>query len=386
MRVTANMSADISIYNIQQQQSRIDKIVEKLNSNQTINRPSDDPVASGTLLDISDKSKAYDQYGNNSVKAKSWLEFTNNGLTGVSGILDSVRGMLSGSTALNIQDATDRQMAHDQLVELKKQLVEMANMKYGDQYIFGGGNNLVPPFSQKAGTLTSGSPNVTGIDVTGLTPGMPATGTGIPPGSFIDVITADTTPNTATGSFTLRDGSGISVSATVPTTTPPPLSPFNSNLVFYAGDGTQREVEITTSTRQTISTTGDRLLLGGGSDPNYGNTNILQTMDDLIAAVGDGDPGHVSNPAAVTAAGLKLEAGAKQVFSAITTNISRIHRVDNMVKLNELNQSTLTSIADSIQNVDLVKFGMQLNIEKNAFEASLAATAKVSQMSLLNYL
>ncbi|MFZ4858519.1 MAG: hypothetical protein ACOYL3_19205 [Desulfuromonadaceae bacterium] len=369
MRVTANMSADISLYNIQQGRNRIDKLVEKLTANQKIIRPSDDPVASGVLLDINDKTKAYNQFGNNITKAKTWLEFTNNGLNGISGILDSTRQMTTGAPSLSqINDPTERQMAHDQLVEFKKQLIEMANIKFGDQYIFGGGNNLVPPFSQKSGDLTSGLPDVYVTDVAGLTTGMQVSGTGISAGTVISAITAGP-PSSIT----------LSNAATTTTT--------GSKLNFYAGDGTQREVEITTNTRQTISTTGDRLLLGStvdSSPPNYGTSNVLQAFDDLIAAVGDFN--NPSNPTAVTTAARALEPAAKQVFAAITANIARIHRVDNMAALNDLNKITLTNIADNIQNVDLVKYGMQLNIEKTAFEASLASTAKVSQMSLLNYL
>lgn len=384
MRVTANMSADLSVYNIQQGRSRIDKIVEKLTSYQMINRPSDDPVSSGTLLDIKNKIGAYDQFGVNIMKSKSWLEVTTNGLTGLSDILNAVRTMTTGNSSVSIQDPTERQVAHDQLVELKKQLVEMGNVKFGDQYLFGGGNNLVPPFSQKAGTLANGSSNVTGIDVTDLASGMPVTGTGIPPGSFVDVITADTTPNTATGSFTLRDGSGNPVTATVPTTTPPTLSPFNSDLVFYTGDSTQREVEVSTNTRQAISTTGDRLMLGTGSNPSYGSTNILQTMDALITAFGDYNT--QGDSAAVTAAVKNLELGARQVNAAITTNASRLLRIDNMANLNDINKNTLTIIASNIQNVDLAKYGLQLNTEQTAFQASLAATARVAQLSLLDYM
>ena len=369
MRVTANMSADLSVYNIQQGRGRIDKLVEKLTSNQSVNRPSDDPVASGILLDISDKTRAYSQYSSNITKAQSWLEFTNNGLNGISDILNSVRQMTTGAPSLSqINDPTERQMAHDQLVELKKQMIEMANMKYGDQYIFGGGNNLVPPFSEKTGALTSGLPDVTVADVTGLSTGMQVSGTGIPTGTVISAITPG-----PPSSITLSNAATASATA--------------SKLNFYAGDGTQREVEITTNTRQTISTTGDRLLLGSSADPsppNYGSSNVLQTMDELIAAVGDANT--PSNTAAVLAASKALEPAAKQIFSAITTNIARIHRVDNMTRLNDLNKITLTNISDSIQNVDLVKYGMQLNLEKTAFEASLSATAKVSQMSLLNYL
>jgi len=384
MRVTANMTAELSVYNIQQGRDRIDKITEKLTSNQMINRPSDDPVSSGTLLDVKEKITAYEQFNVNISKCKSWLDVTTNGLTGLSNILDAIRNMISGSSSLSIQDPTQRQVAHDQLVELKKQLVEMGNVQYGDQYIFGGGNNLVPPFNQQTGTLTDNDPNVTGVDVTGLSAGMPVTGTGIPPGSFVDVVTANTTPNTATGSFTLRDVNGNPVSATVPTTTPPTLSPFNSDLVIYTGDSNQREVEITTNTRQAFSTTGDRLLLGTGSNPSYGSTNVLQVMDDLMTAFGDTT--HTGDAAAVAAAGKKLESAAIQVNAAITINSSRILRVDNMANLNDINKTTLTTISTSIQNVDLAKYGMQLNAEQTAFQASLAATARISQMSLLDYL
>lgn len=370
MRVTANMSADISLYNIQQQRSRIDSIVEKLTANQNIVRPSDNPVSSGILLDIKDKTKAYDQYATNITKTQTWLEFTGNAITGLSSILNATRQLnSSGSSLATITDPLERQMAHDSLVELKQQFIDIANIQYGDQYVFGGGNNLVPPFSQETGVLAiTGVVTMTPADTADLADGMSVSGIGIPSGSYIASL------NLPPGTFQLVDSAGVNVAATA----------GSSTLNFYAGDGTQREVEISTNIRQTISTTGDRLLLGIGSDPSYGTTNILQTFDSLIAAVGDATT--PSDSAAVYLALADLELSSKQVITATASNIGRVHRVDNMAKLNELNKTSLTSIADTIQNVDLAKYGMQLNIEKTAFEASLSATARVSQMSLLDYI
>ncbi len=371
MRVTANMTAELSVYNIQQGRDRIDKITEKLTSNQMINRPSDDPVSSGTLLDVKEKITAYDQFNVNISKCKSWLEVTTNGLTGLSNILDAVRNMISGSSSLSIQDDTQRQVAHDQLVELKKQIVEMGNVQYGDQYIFGGGNNTVAPFNQQTGALKVGSKTIDNLVQTGLAEGMRVTGPGIPDGT------------------TIINNSGVlelSVEAESPTTNPSLINgdPFNSDLVIYTGDNIQRKVEITTNTTQYFSTTGGRLLLGIGEDPSYGTTNILQTMDELITAFGDKtNPGDATK---VADAGKKLESASIQVNAAITINSSRILRVDNMALLNDINKTTLTAISTSIQNVDLAKYGMQLNAEQTAFQASLAATARISQMSLLDYL
>jgi len=384
MRVTANMTAELSVYNIQQGRSRIDKITEKLTTYQMINRPSDDPVSSGTLLDIKEKVTAYDQFNVNITKCKSWLEVTTNGLTGISDILDAARNLVSGSSSLSIQDPTQRQVMHDQLIEIKKQLIEMGNVQYGDQYIFGGGNNLVPPFSQKSGTLTSGISGVTmaTTDMAALKDGMSVSGIGIPAGTFIKNL------DTTLGTFDLVNSSGTLIPATAGD------GATASTLNFFSGDSTQREVEITTNTRQAFSTTGDRLLLGSGdsslggvaSDPTYGSTNILQVMDELLAAVGDSDPANTGDAVAVSAAAKKLESASKQVNAAITINSSRILRVDNMTILNDINKSTLTTISTSIQNVDLAKYGMQLNAEQTAFQASLAATARISSMSLLDYL
>lgn len=303
MRVTANMSSDTSVYNIQQSRNRLDRLQESITSQQNVNRPSDDPIASRLLLDIGDKMKAFDQYNANIIKTQSWMKFQNTALTGMNDVMQQAKSLMN--TIVNgSSDPLDRQNVNNQLVELKKQIIDMANTQYGDQYIFGGANNLVPPF------------------------------------------------NTANNT--------------------------------YAGDGTERQVEIASNTSQTISITGDRLLLGVGANPSFGTINILQTFDDLIAAVGDSTT--PSNPAAVATAVQALAPASRQIFNAVNTNLSRMTRVDSMAKMNENNKNTLTNVVGNVQNVDLVKLGVQINNEKNAFEASLSATAKLMQMSLLDFL
>jgi flagellar hook-associated protein 3 FlgL len=302
MRVTANMSADNSVYNIQQSRNRLDKLEELITSQQNINRPSDDPIGTRLLLDVGDKMKAFDQYNANIVKAKSWMEMSNTALTAMNDVMQQAKSLMN-TINNGSSDPSERQNVNNQLVELRKQLIDFANTQYGDQYIFGGANNLVPPFDA-AGT--------------------------------------------------------------------------------YSGDGTERQIEIASNTTQTISITGDRLLQGIGTNPSYGTTNILQTFDNLIAAVGDATT--PSNAAAITTAVQSLAPASQQIFNAVNTNLSRMTRVDNMSKLNENNKNTLTNIVGNIQNVDLVKLGVQLNTEKNAFEASLSATAKLVQMSLLDYM
>jgi flagellar hook-associated protein 3 FlgL len=307
MRVTQNSTANNAIYNLQQGRSKLDSLQESVSTQQKVNRPSDDPIASGVLMDIGERLKAFEQYSTSIAKANSWVKFTDTALTGMTDILSQAQ-KLAGSINSGTTDPTLRQSAHDQLVDLKKQIVDMANTQMGDQYIFGGANSATPPFNN-----------------------------------------ADNT---------------------------------------FAGDSTQLTIEIARGTDQSLSLTGDRLLLGAstpaGTSPDYGSVNILETFDNLIVAVGDKNT--ASDVTNLTLNTIKLQDGFTQVTNALGDNIARMTRLDTMTKLNDTNKNLLQTMLGNLQNVDLAQLGVQLASQTTAFEASLSATAKVSQLSLLNYL
>ncbi|MDA8429159.1 MAG: flagellar hook-associated protein FlgL [Geobacteraceae bacterium] len=303
MRITQNMTSENSLYNIQKGQERLNNLQESISSGQKVNRPSDDPIASQLLVQIGDKLKSIDQYSSNIDKSTTWLNYTSTALQGMSDIITQAN-KVAGTINTGSSDPGIRQSAHDQLVDLKKQIVDMANTQFGDQYIFAGANNTTPPFSNA-----------------------------------------------------------------------------NNN---YGGDSTQLSVEIAQNTTQTLNVTGDRLLKGTGASPSYGSIDILKTFDDLIAAVGDNVT--PSNVPAISQGSQDLQDGAKQLNIATSDILSRTTRLGSMSKLNDNNKNTLLSIASNTQNVDLAALGVELNNQTTAFNASLSATAKISQMSLLNYL
>lgn len=300
MRVTSNMSADSSLYNIQQGRAKLDRLQELTSSGVTVNRPSDDPINSRLLLDIGDKLRTGDQYLSNISKSSTWQKFTNTALTGMSEIMRlakrEVANISNGSS-----DATVRQNAVSQLQALKQQMVDMGNMQLGDQYIFGGAINSTPPFS-----------------------------------------------------------------GTAP---------------YYAGDETALKVEIGTSTTQQMNIPGNQLLTADTavSQP-YGTTNIFKTFDDLITAV------NANDVAGIQAGAQALADGAKQISNAQSDVAARLVRLDTMTKLNQNTRNTLETVYSDTQNVDYAKLAVQLNQQKLAFEASLSSTAKLSQMSLLDYM
>jgi len=303
MRITSNMTANNSIYNLQKAETTLNNLTELSTTSQNINQPSDDPAATNTLLNINDSLNAITQYSTNITRATTVLNVTNDSLTGISDSLSQaqqvVASMSSGST-----DASTRQSAYDQLATIKQQIIDYGNTKSGNTYVFGGTDTSTPPFSSTSNA--------------------------------------------------------------------------------YSGDSNQSKVEVTTNSYQAVNITGDRLLEGTGSNPGYGSTNILQTLDNLMTAVGNSTT--ASNVTNIQQYSKDLDAGVTQVNNAQVDVAARMQRLTTMSTMNTNNQNTLENAISNIQTVDLATVGTELSQQQTAYQAALSATSQISKMSLLNYM
>ncbi|WP_136514991.1 flagellar hook-associated protein FlgL [Geomonas edaphica] len=120
--------------------------------------------------------------------------------------------------------------------------------------------------------------------------------------------------------------------------------------------------------------------VGSGATAGQGPIDILGSIDALITAIGNKDSAGILD-------GVKnLKAGADQVNVALSDVGGRLVRLDNMKNMITNNQNTLKTVFGDIQNVDYAKAGVLLSQQTTAFNAALSATAKLSQLSLLDYM
>jgi flagellar hook-associated protein 3 FlgL len=154
-------------------------------------------------------------------------------------------------------------------------------------------------------------------------------------------------------------------------------APFSKSDNTYLGTGDDISVEIDQNSLASINITGDKLLKGTGS---YGSVDILQTFDNLITAINSNDTSTIQTEAE------KLDASMKQLSNAVSDVGNRLTRLDSAKTMITQNQNTLSGIMSGTQEVDMIKAATELNKQQTAFEAALAATAKISQLSLLDYL
>ena len=154
----------------------------------------------------------------------------------------------------------------------------------------------------------------------------------------------------------------------------PPFSVANND---YNGTSDDISVEINQNSTVAMNITGDALLKGTGS---YGSVDILATLDNLITAI------NANNPADIQSTAADLDSSADQITNARSDVAARITRLDSAKTMITQNRNTLSNIVSGMQNVDYVEAAVELNQQQTAFEAALSATAKITQLSLLDYL
>ncbi|WP_273851609.1 flagellar hook-associated protein FlgL [Guptibacillus spartinae] len=111
-----------------------------------------------------------------------------------------------------------------------------------------------------------------------------------------------------------------------------------------------------------------------------GNVNLFKTLDQLSAALENGDKDGISSTLE------QLERGKDQVLNSWTSLGAKQSRVEGMnQRLKEENLSLQTLVSKN-DDVDFAEAIMKLKTEESVYQASLAASAKIIQPSLLDFL
>lgn len=361
MRVTPNITAQNSLYYIQNMRSQMDATQEKLASGQNTNRPSDDPVTARLLMNIGDRLSASDQYTSNINKVDIWFKMADAAFTTMSNSLVDVRSKVSTiGSGMSTQD--DRDNAVSYLEMIKKTLVDIGNTDINGVYIFAGTNNLKPPFSASTGDITSGSNTIANVgDVSKMAAGMEISGPGIAAGTTITAVNAGPPASVVMSAAATASNSGVGFSA-------------------YGGNSSEINVEINKGASEAINIPGNQFLTPSGTGSPYGSTDILASIDQLIVDLKANNITGISN-------GVKaLDNGTRQINSAQIELQSRMVRSDAASQMHQTVSNTLKSVLSNTQTADYAQLGIELQLQQTAFQATLSATAKISQMSLLDYL
>ncbi len=145
MRITQHtMSESLMRYLRAQNEALYDR-QKIIASQKRINKPSDDPIATGKILDYRQTLASIDQYQTNIQTGMTRLDVTEATLGMVDDLLQVVRAIGQSESG---ETAESRQLAAEEVKRLFDQVLDLANTKINDNYIFSGYQTKTAPFSR----------------------------------------------------------------------------------------------------------------------------------------------------------------------------------------------------------------------------------------------
>ncbi len=145
MRITQKYSINSLLRQVNLTRERINVYQRNLATGKRINRISDDPEKIETVIRYKRMLKYNDRFQNNIGAALDFMYFTSETLDQSANVIARIKEItIQGVDSINGDEFDAFQKQIDQLL---RKLVNLANTKFKDRYIFGGVNTDKPPFT-----------------------------------------------------------------------------------------------------------------------------------------------------------------------------------------------------------------------------------------------
>ena len=145
MRITQKMMSNKVNSSLSKNTEKLMKTQSQISSGKQFTKASEDPVGMAKVLDYRKTLDSVDQYVRNISQARSGLESGESTLSDVSELLNRAKELALAQTTGTASPET-RQIAAGEVKQLRDQLIQLANTKQDDRYLFGGRKTDSPPY------------------------------------------------------------------------------------------------------------------------------------------------------------------------------------------------------------------------------------------------
>jgi flagellar hook-associated protein 3 FlgL len=403
MRVSTSMMYTLGADAMGRQESDLLHSQQQISSGRRILTPADDPVGAAQAVTVTQAKDRNDQYATNIDTAKSALSLNDTVLSEISDLLTSVRtsAVQGGSSALN---DSDRASLASSISSQLQTLLGYANSKdsYG-RYMFAGFQTASQPF------VDNGSGSIVYNGDQGVKLLQVAPGRSLPvsePGSnlFLDVKNGNGTVVTAPAG----SNSGTGVIGAGQVINPAALNGDSYTIQFHVSGGATTYDVVDSTTSTTISTgnaytDGAAVNVGGmqftvsGAPADgdamtagpSGQQSIFKTLQNLVATLRA--PVATAQDRAKLANGINralqdIDQAQSNVLTSRTTVGASLWELDQVTSANQGRAQEYAQTLSSIQDLDYNKAISDFSQQQVALDAAQKSFAKISGLSLFNYL
>jgi flagellar hook-associated protein 3 len=392
MRVTS-MVPDVE-YAVQQSQQNLSTALQQLSTGLRVNQPSDDPVASASMVISLAQSANVDEYTTNVTTVSGQLQTSDNAIAAVITSLNSAITLATAAPTSTIT-AANRQAIAAQVAGVLQNVISQANSSYQGSFLFAGSASSAAPFvaastayTSQNGSLTASSPLEAGsvTTVSDAATGQTFTYTaaaGDTVGDLESAVSAAVTAGTLSSgtSATINSSGELAISSAtglVASSTDSTLGSVSAsgtaltNAYAYVGDSTVNKVQVGDSTSVATNIPGNQLFTSGAS--------VIGSLTTLFNALQSGSDSSIA--AASNGISTAIDYLSEQRIPLDST-ISRLSDQESYLSQETL---TLTTHQTALVGADLATAATNLSQAELANSAVLAAASKVLPQTLLNYL
>ena len=147
MRVSNNAVYDTFLKYDRTRQKDIARYTDEISSGKKLLLPSDDFTSVAKSLKLKETNKEIDNYLTNITNVKNKEIAAQTAITNIADAATEARVEVVRILNTGVLDQEDAEIINNYLQELKNYIVDQANTKVGDTYIFGGTKSDTPPFS-----------------------------------------------------------------------------------------------------------------------------------------------------------------------------------------------------------------------------------------------
>lgn len=332
MRVTNSMLSNTFLYDLQTNSQNMQTLQQQMASGKIINKASDDPLGASTVMQLNTQMAQNTQYNSNISGTLNWLNVTDTSLNQLNSVFQRLNElMVSAGDASYGPD--EKQSIKDEINTNIGQISQIMNTSYDGKYVFGGTRGGSKPVGTTVDS--SGNTQLNYVDKDGTTAikeiASPASQSDVYQNQQIDMIKSG---------LTVEISQGVTMD----------YSTSAVDIMEFNNDSNQPKDLRTILSNITSDLDSNNTTRVTGSD--------LSDIQDVIKNISK----------------LRTEVGAQQ------------NRMTTAQSENEAENTSLTGVLSSTDDVDMAKITMQYSQAQTVYLASLQSSAKILQPSLMDYL
>ncbi len=287
-----------------------------------LNKPSDDPAAIRPVFNTRKQISNVDRNLNTMGQALDTMQATDGYLDSVENVMQRAKEIMTNAVNGSL-NTEDRAVLADEVAQLRKQLIDTSNGVVNGKYLFAGYNVDTQPFVENPLYTAAG----------------------------YDPNNSDTWP------------------------------------VLYKGDKNATSLEITTGKQIQVNLTGNDLFLGTATwDPANPN-DVDSGRYDLFAQLTQAEEAIRANDATAMQVSLDgLEGAAEQNRRLRSQLGNRASLVQTTIDDQQGVNTDLKQILSRYEDADAIEAFANISQQETAFQAALSVTAKVSSLSILDFI